>query len=106
MVDMKQNDRLPVLEVTIRKTDGTPLDLTNATAKFIMVDSKTRTVKINESADVKDAANGVVEYAWAAGDTDTVGDYLGEVEITYPNGKIITAPSSGQISVKIHEELA
>lgn len=106
MVDMKQNDRLPVLEITIKKTDGAPLDLTGATAKFIMVDSKTRTMKVAASVTIKDAANGVIEYAWAEGDTDTPGDYLGEVEITYADGKMITAPSSGHIPVKIHAELA
>lgn len=106
MVDIKQNDRLPALEITIKNTGGEPLDLTSASAKFIMVDAETRTVKINASATIKDAANGVVEYAWAEGDTDTVGDYRAEVEITYADGKIITAPSLGFIPVKIHKEFA
>jgi len=104
-VDMKQNDRLPVLEITIKKTDGTPLDLTGATAKFFMVDAKTNVTKVSAAATVKNATGGVVEYAWAAGDTDTAGDFKAEVEITYADGKKITAPSEGYIEIKIHPEL-
>ena len=106
MADIKQNDRLPALEITITKTDNTPLDLTNATAKFIMTDTSGK-VKVNATANIKDPpTNGVVEYEWAAGDTDTPGDYRAEIEITYAGGQKITAPSAGYISIKIHDELA
>lgn len=105
MVHMKQNDRLPPLEVTIKKTDGTALDLTGATAKLIMVNEATDKVKIAAAATVKDATNGVVEYSWAAGDTNTVGDYRAEIELTL-GGLTRTAPSVGYIPVKIYAELA
>jgi len=104
-ITMKKGDRLPVIEATIKKKDGTALDLTNATAKFIMVTAKDRTGKISASATITDATGGKVKYEWAANDTNTAGDFLGEFEITYADGKKIAAPSEGYIEILFYEEL-
>jgi hypothetical protein len=61
-------------------------------AKFTMRDSadfaaRTRTsfagaAKVHATASIDDAANGIMSYGWAAGDTDTDGLFRGEFEVT------------------------
>ena len=90
-IKMVQNDTLPVLEVTLNQ-DGCPIDLTGCTVKFYMKNADSGAVKINgEEMDIVSAEDGTCRYNWTATDTNTVGDYLGEVEVTYPSGKIQTA---------------
>lgn len=79
---MKQGDRLPKLQMTLLDMNGNPLDLTNVESLLLyvapcvggrrIVDGESMTV-------VGDAVNGVVEYAWKAGDTDKSGEYKVEV---------------------------
>ena len=104
MVDMKKGDTLPALVVTITKTDGTALDLTDSTAKFVMVDSAGVEI-IDEAMTVTDAENGIVQYEWQAGDTDTAGEFRGEVKVTYSDGTLITAPAVDYIPINIDEDL-
>lgn len=100
-VNMKQNDRLPVLQATLNGHDGNPLDLTTASGVVFRMRSRvTGVVKVNAAAAVTDAANGVVQYSWAAGDTDTPGVYDGEFRVTI-GGLVETVPSSGFVLVMI-----
>lgn len=50
-------------------------------------------------------ADGQVEYVWVAGDTDTVGTYRVEVEVTWPGGRKQTFPPSGYSTVSINADL-
>lgn len=89
-IKIVQNDTRPVLEFAITQ-DGSPIDLTGCTVKFYMKNTDTGAVKINGSTCVIDnAVAGIGRYIWSAGDTDTVGTYLGEIEITFSDGKIQT----------------
>ena len=51
------------------------------------------------------AADGVVEYAWAAGDTDTAGTHLAEFQVTFPGGLPATYPNRGYLLVEITADL-
>lgn len=98
---IKQGDLRPYLKAQLVRLneDGEvegPQDLTGATIVFTMVNKTTNERKINEApADiVGDPVEGMVQYEWEPGDTDTVGSFLGEFEasfssepITFPNGK-------------------
>lgn len=107
---MKRNDLLPALAATLKNPDGTPADLTSATAVvFNMVgESLGAAVIINRAAVViVDASAGLVRYDWAAGDTTSAGDYRAEFEVTYsPGAKPMTYPGRGYISVHIDSDLA
>jgi len=103
---IKQNDDSPAFERTLSDSSGTVINLTGSTVRFHLYDQTKDTAKIDAAATITDAANGVVVYTWAAGDTDTVGWYWGEFEVTYSDTTVETFPNSGYISVKVTPELA
>ena len=76
-VTLGRGYRLPKLRQQLKQADGTPVPLTGASVRLLMgIPGKPR--KVAAAATILDAANGIVEYAWAAGDVDTVGVYLAE----------------------------
>ncbi len=83
---LARGDRLPTYRTTLR--DGSaPVDLTGTTVRFRMWREGAATNKVDAPMTLVDAAGGVVDYAWAAGDTDTVGVYRTEVEVTFADGR-------------------
>ena len=102
-IKIVQNDTKPYLEFEITQ-DGAPVDLTGATVKFYMKDATTGSVKINGSAcTITDATKGKCRYVWAAADTNTVGTYLGEIEVTFPDTKIQTGYK--QMTIIIRDDI-
>ncbi len=102
-IKIVQNDTKPYLEFEITQ-DGAPVNLTGATAKFYMKDAVSGSVKINgASCSITDAPKGKCRYVWTSSDTNTVGTYLGEVEITFPDGKIQTGYK--QITIVIRDDI-
>ena len=88
--------------------NGQPANLTgNAGVKFTMAATPTALPKVNKGAmTVIDPLTGVVEYAWAEGDTDEAGDFLVEVEVDWGGGEFQSFPSKGYFSVTIEDDLA
>ena len=105
--EIKRNDRRPYFRVQLTE-NGDPADLTSAvTARFIMKTGAT--LKIDREVMVfVDKPTGVVEYQWAAGDTDTVDTYTAEVEIDWGGtpAELQTFPSTGYFAVTINADLA
>jgi hypothetical protein len=103
---LKQGDRLPVLDVLLKNSDGTAVNLSGATARFLMRVPWVGTVKTNAAAAIVDAAAGRVQYAWADADVDTAATYEGEIEVTFSDGRKQTFPSEGYITVVIAAQVA
>jgi hypothetical protein len=108
---IKRDDRLPVLQATLRQnvgeTDESAIDLTTASAVlFKMRNRDTGELKIDAAASVVTPAAGVVSYAWAAGDTDTEGAYDSEFEVSYGAGVTLTVPNDGYDLIVITADLA
>ncbi len=104
---MKQNDTSPELQVTLKDTSNNVVDLTGSTVVFSM--SIAGIVKVNrQSATLVTAASGIVKYTWQSGDTDTVGTFVGEFEVTYPGSLVETFPNSvtDRIEIIIAKEIA
>lgn len=103
---IKQNDTAPSFRATLKDSDGDAVDLTNATVRFHMKAIGAETSKVDSSAILQDAANGVVQYNWVSGDTDTVGSYQAEFEVTYSDATVETFPNDSYLSISIKAELA
>lgn len=48
---------------------------------------------------------GVVQYAWATGDTDTIGKYKGEFEVTFVGNLKQTFPNDDYLLIEIKADL-
>lgn len=87
------------LNFTITDSDGSALDLTNATITFKMALPRAVTSKVSGACTIDIAASGTCHYTLASGDTDTVGIYDWEVQCAYST-KVVTAKGSEQIEIK------
>ena len=105
MFVIKQGDRLPSLEATIRRrSDGSAVDLTTALGVTFRM-WKQRVVggsyKVNAAAVMVTPSSGVVRYDWTSLDTDDAGDYLGEFVVSWPSSKTQTIPTDGAFHVRV-----
>lgn len=106
MIYVKQNDRRPAAEVTIKR--GTSVvDLNLATGVTFKMRERTQSgaLKVNTAAVITDATNGVVEYRWQSGDTDTPGTYYAEWEVIWNDGTTETFPTLGHDIVIVTGDL-
>jgi hypothetical protein len=101
---IKQNDTSPSLQATLKDASLSPVDLTGATVMFHMK-SVDGTVKVDQQMTITDDTGGVVQYDWQSGDTDTVGTYYVEFEVTYADASIETFPNNGNKVVSVVKEL-
>ncbi len=90
---------------TLQDFNETAKDITGATVRFHMRKKNTLDNVVDAAATISDAANGVVQYAFQAADTDEAGDFLGEFEVTYAGGVIQRFPNPGHIQIKITQDL-
>lgn len=104
--NIKQNDTLPVITATLFDVNGSIVNLDGATVSFKMRQAGSTTAKVNASAAVADAAKGKVTYSWSASDTDTVGEFEGEFQVTYSGGGIQTFPNNKYIEIEITDDIA
>lgn len=103
---IKKGDTRPVLEAILRGSDDDPRDLSNAAGiEFHMADSETGDIIVNSPATIVTASEGRVQYEWASGDTDSVGLYMAEFEVSYDDGSTETFPNYGTMEVRISEGL-
>ncbi len=109
-LQLHTNDLQPYYRVTVKDSDANLIDLTGATIVCTMKESATGAVKINSASAGVVIANqttnkGEFEYRWQTGDTDTVGSYYIEFEITPQSGGKFTLPSpdQGQAGVVIRD---
>ncbi|MET8149389.1 hypothetical protein ACIBSW_34550 [Actinoplanes sp. NPDC049668] len=72
---------------------------------FIMLDTDTNTVFLNELATVVDATAGEVTYGWQPTETDTPGIYAAEWRVNRPTGSQ-TYPTRGGYTIEIRPSLS
>jgi hypothetical protein len=103
---VKQNDTSPSMLATLQDADGNAVNVTGATIRFHMRTIGSTTSKVDDAAVIVTADNGEVRYDWDAADTDTVGSYQAEFEVTYADGSIETFPNDGYIRIEITDDIA
>jgi hypothetical protein len=101
---IKQNDTSPSLQATLKDAALDPINLTGATVRLHMK-SIDGTLKIDQPMTVVTPLQGLIQYDWQAGDTDTVGTYYVEFEVTYSDASIETFPNNGSKVVSVVREL-
>jgi len=101
---IKQNDTSPSLQATLKDASQTAVNLTGATVMFHMK-SVDGTIKVDAEMTITNAEGGVVQYDWQTGDTDTVGTYYVEFEVTYSDLSVETFPNNGNKVVTVVKEL-
>lgn len=103
---IKQNDTSPSLQATLKDGSGNAVDLTGATVRFHMRQIGATSAKVDADATVSDADNGIVYYQWNASDTDTIGSFEAEFEVTYSGGEFESFPNNRFIQVEITDDIA
>ncbi len=101
----KKGDTGPPLDLVLYE-GATPADLTTASTVRLLVKSEAGTLKVNALCTITGApTGGTVRYAWQAADTDTVGRYRAELQVTYADGTIVTYPKRGYLTIDVVEDL-
>ena len=103
--NIKQNDTSPSLQATLKDSTLTPIGLNGATVQLHMK-SLGGVVKVNETMTIVDSDNGIIRYDWQTGDTDTVGTYNVEFQVTYSDTTIETFPNNGNLVINVVRELS
>lgn len=102
---IKRRDQLPEIQATLTDAVGAIVNLTGATVRFIMVNKADSTVAVDQPATIVNATAGTVKYTWVSGDTDTEGNFNGEFEVIFLDGRSETFPNSKNIAIKIFADL-
>lgn len=97
---IKTGDRLPVISATL-KSNGTAVDLTNATSVNFAYRLAGATTTTTVAATIVSATAGTVKYAWGVGTTLVPGEYEAEWVVTWSGGEEQTFPSRGYMTFYI-----
>lgn len=106
MFYIKQNDTSPAIQATLKDVDGNVVDLSGATVRFHMRKQGSTTAKVDAAATIVDDVGGVVRYNWTSANTDTVGTYQAEFEVTYTDETVETFPNATYLKVKVIDDIA
>jgi hypothetical protein len=101
----KQGDTAPAIAEQLFDGLGVVVNLAGASVKFMMWGPGDAAVKVNAAATITDAALGKVSYTPIAADTNTVGDWLAEWEVTFGGGAKETFPNSGHQKVRVVDDI-
>lgn len=102
---IKQNDTVPSIRATLQNGNGDPVDLINATVRFHMRAIGANNTTVDAAAVVVSAEAGIVQYNWIADDTDRIGSYQAEFEVTYPDSTVETFPNDGYVRIEIIDDI-
>lgn len=96
-VYLTKGDLRPALEDQLLRPDGTPEDLTGIqSVKLNYQNLRTGAVGSGGATVVQPATDGNVDYQWVAADVANVGDYIGDWEVKFADGKTAHYPNDGQ----------
>lgn len=102
---VRTGNRLPAIEATLYR-DRKVADLTGAsTVHLIYRPAAGGAIITKTAAFVEALTGGKVKYAWAANDTDTVGEYEAYWRVTYATGEQESFPNNGFFTMKFTENL-
>ena len=102
---IKRGDLLPAYRArTLDKDATTPVNLNTATSVLLIMRGPV-TVTGAMTKEDQTSNTGWVNRDWVSGDTDIVGNYRAEIEVTWAGGKKQTFPAYGYALVVISDDL-
>ena len=102
---LKQNDTSPSLRAKLVGPTGAVTNLAGCSVRFHMKLGSGSALKVDGIASIVDAPNGLVQYNWSPSDTNSVGQFIGEFEVTFPGGAVETFPNNSNIQITISPEI-
>lgn len=98
---VKEGNLEPGIADTLKDSTGTVVSIETATGVLFRLLTLDRVTIFERAAQIDDAANGFVSYAWIAGDTDIPGVYYAEFTVSWLGPRIQTTPPRGYIIIVI-----
>jgi hypothetical protein len=102
---IRQNDTAPALTTFITDQNGSTLDLTGASVKFIMRSPTAIAPQVSATATITAPTAGQVQYNWLAADTAVPGLYQAVFRVTLASGGTYTYPNDGYLDIWVEEDL-
>ena len=107
---IKRNDTLPALQICLidRGCLGgkESYNLTGVTGVTFTMASECGDYKIfNKTAQIISFSAGTIQYNWSAEDTDEAGRFVGEFQMLYSDGNVLSIPQNGHINILITKDL-
>lgn len=107
---IKRNDTLPSLQVCIidRGCLGgkEPYELSGVTGVTFTMTSNCGDYKILEKpAQIISFSGGIIQYNWDPEDTNESGNFNGEFQMLYSDGKRLSIPQNGHIGIFIPKDI-
>ncbi len=100
---IKQSETLPYLNDALTYSDGSVVNLTGATVKFIMRSLTATLPTINTTCTVVSATGGTVRYAFSTTDTATAGRFQAIWQVTFAGGQLMSWPTIGSLDISIED---
>jgi hypothetical protein len=102
-IQLKRNDIKDTISYSLTYLDGSIVNLTGASVRFVMGNKKT--LITDAPATIKNATTGAVEYTLTENDTLVAGAFHAEFEVTFADEKVKTFPNNGYILVNIQSNI-
>lgn len=105
---IKQHDTREPITIQFQEEDGSIVDLTNVTETRVLMRKGTEALVVNDTthgAIQSPATAGRVTYQWQPGDTSTAGSFSMEVQFTFSDGRVLTAPTRGFLTIHVEPDL-
>lgn len=97
---VKQDQAGSRLRAQLLEPDGSPMDLTGATVRFLMRAPGSSALKVDGEGEIESAAEGRVAYVWQAADLDQLGRYEAEWEVQR-GGAVIRVPGDSYVRIDV-----
>src|SRR6185312_12925937 len=102
---LKQGDTAITVTDTLTYSDGSAVNLSGASVKFVMRALTATNTTTNASATVTNASTGAVSYSPTATDTANAGLFAANWLVTFSGGAVEQFPTVGYLTVEIQQNL-
>ena len=79
-----------IFRLTVKDADGTAIDVSTATVKFIYFQKPDRSRLKKTAAFLTDGSEGIIQYVGVSGDIDQIGDWQVQGYVETSDGKFFT----------------